>query len=84
MDRGAWWATVHRVTELDVTEETGSWDVGGIDVAPCRPGHRNPCMTFQLFIVDLKAAIKTAKPMGPTRIPETQGFLPELGRKLSC
>ena len=22
MDRGAWWATVHRVTELDMTEAT--------------------------------------------------------------
>ena len=22
MDRGAWWATVHRVTELNVTEAT--------------------------------------------------------------
>ena len=22
MDRGAWWATVHRVTELDMTEVT--------------------------------------------------------------
>ena len=22
MDRGAWWATVHRVTELDTTEAT--------------------------------------------------------------
>ena len=22
MDRGAWWATVHRITELDTTEAT--------------------------------------------------------------
>ena len=51
--------------------------------APSRLGHKNPCMTLQLFIVDLKATIKIAKSMGPTRIPETQGFLPELGRKLS-
>ena len=32
MDRGTWWAIVHRVTELDITEETESWDVGRIDV----------------------------------------------------
>ena len=24
MDRGAWWTTVHRVTEMDVTEVTSS------------------------------------------------------------
>ena len=32
MDRGAWWAIGHRVTGLEVTEATDSWDVGRIDV----------------------------------------------------
>ena len=28
MDRGAWWAIVHGVTELDMTERTHTWDAG--------------------------------------------------------
>ena len=43
MDRGAWWATVHGVTELDTTEHIH------IPHAPTPPGHQGTPKTACTF-----------------------------------
>ena len=35
MDRGAWWATVHRVTESDMTERAGEHFIVCVCVCVC-------------------------------------------------